>query len=125
MEGENRLPTGDKIFVLFNEEGKIFLCNNINVYKLFIYAVLNFDKIKDTVFVRSRRNGDKYRIRGMTKSIKKLFSEKKLPTFARSTHPVICDSEGIIWIPDFPVRDGLSANEKAENKLYLFYVKEN
>jgi len=125
MEGENRLPTGDKIFVLFNEEGKNFLCNNINVYKLFIYAVLNFDKIKDTVFVRSRRNGDKYRIRGMTKSIKKLFSEKKMPITTRSTHPVICDSEGIIWIPDFPVRDGLSADEKAINKLYLFYVKEN
>lgn len=126
MEGQNTLPSGEKIFVLFNEEGKNFLCKYINVYKLFIYAELNFDKIKNTVFVRTRKSGDKYRINNMTKSVKKLFSEKKIPLQNRGCHPIICDSEGIIWIPEFPVRDGFTPDtNEAKNKLYLFYIKEN
>ena len=66
-----------------------------------------FDKIKGALKVRYRRAGDTYSIGGMTKKVKKLFSDKKLTSRERSALPVLYDDEGIVWIPGFPPRDGM------------------
>ena len=52
------------------------------------------------IAVRSRREGDSVKLTGQTgtKTLKKLFIEKRIPVRKRSQIPVICDDEGVLGI---------------------------
>lgn len=56
--------------------------------------------ICDNITVRPRRTGDKVKLagRGCTKTLKKLFIEKKIPDYSRDRLPVIADGEGVIAV---------------------------
>ena len=82
-----------------------------NIYKLSISVSLNFDKIKGSLKVRVREPGDAYRFGGMTHRVKTLFSDRKLPLRERALLPVLEDKDGIVWIPGFPPRDGMRADQ--------------
>ncbi len=51
-----------------------------------------------TVFVRCRQSGDAIRLSGGTKSLKKLFIDRKIPAARRNLIPVVCDDAGIIGV---------------------------
>ena len=51
-----------------------------------------------TLTVRSRQSGDRIRLSGGTKSLKKLFIDRKIPAPERDRIPVLCDEEGILGI---------------------------
>ena len=74
---------------------------------------------------RNKADGDRYVFGGMTRNVKKLFCEKKLPLDYRATVPVIESESGIVWIPGFPVSDCVSS-EKNENsaQFAIYYMKE-
>ena len=55
------------------------------------------------IFVRSRRSGDRIRLPGGTKSIKKLFIDRKIPAARRDCVPILCDDAGILGIPGISV----------------------
>ena len=55
------------------------------------------------VYIRTRRSGDTIRLSGGTKSIKKLFIDRKIPAAQRSSVPIVCDDAGIIGIPGIGV----------------------
>jgi len=78
-----------------------------NIYKLSTYQAINFDKIKSEVFVRQRRNGDRYTTRGMTRSVKRWLCDSHFPRWERDRLPLLCDGNGIVWIPGMGLRDGL------------------
>ena len=64
------------------------------------------------VFIRSRQSGDAIRLPGGTKSIKKLFIDRKIPAARRDQIPILCDDAGILGIP------GISVNlDRAATKL--------
>ncbi len=48
--------------------------------------------------VRSRQSGDAIRLEGGTKSLKKLFIDRKIPASQRSRIPVVCDDTGILGV---------------------------
>ena len=50
------------------------------------------------ITVRSRQAGDSIRLSGGTKSLKKLFIDRKIPAAQRSRIPVLCDEEGILAV---------------------------
>lgn len=50
------------------------------------------------LFVRSRQSGDKIRLSGGTKDIKKLYIDRKIPADRRPFVPVIADDEGVLAI---------------------------
>ena len=50
------------------------------------------------VYIRSRQSGDSIRLSGGTKSLKKLFIDRKIPQSQRSQIPVVCDDAGIIGV---------------------------
>ena len=50
------------------------------------------------ITVRSRQAGDSIRLSGGTKSLKKLFIDRKIPAARRSRIPVLCDEEGILAV---------------------------
>ena len=98
--------------------------NNIdeNIYKLSTQAVLSFDKIKGTLKIKKREGGELYRFGGMNRKVKKLLGDKKLTSDEKSRIPIISDDEGIVWIPSFPPRDGLSALHKNSGDILVITV---
>lgn len=88
-----------------------------------LYTYLDADRIKGTLHIRSRQDGDKYRYCGMTHSLKKLFNSRKIPVEKRAAVPLLCDEESIIWIPGFPPSDKVKAEKNDKNILYIGYNK--
>ena len=50
------------------------------------------------VCIRSRQSGDTIRLPGGTKSVKKLFIDRKIPAARRDSIPILCDDLGILAI---------------------------
>jgi len=50
------------------------------------------------ICLRSRHSGDEIRLSGGTKSLKKLFIDRKIPAAKRLSVPVVCDDRGILGV---------------------------
>ena len=50
------------------------------------------------LMLRSRQSGDEMRLSGGTKSLKKLFIDRKIPAFLRQRMPVVVDETGIVGV---------------------------
>lgn len=50
------------------------------------------------IFIRPRQTGDKIRLSGGSKSLKKLFIDRKIPAAVRGQIPVVCDETGILGV---------------------------
>ena len=50
------------------------------------------------IVIRSRQSGDEIRLPGGTKTLKKLFIDRKIPASLRNTIPVVCDEQGILGV---------------------------
>ncbi len=77
-----------------------------NVYNFSMKAAVNSAIIIGKLTARCRRDGDKYRFGGLTRRVKRLFCDKKIPEAIRNRIPIVCDEYGILYIPGFRVRDG-------------------
>lgn len=99
-----------------SQTAREYICGN-TVTKTRIAA----DKIKGGLYIRNRRDGDKYRYGGMTHSLKKLFNSRKIPVEERSHIPLVCDEEGIVWIPGFAPADRVKTDNKENNTVYIVY----
>ncbi len=88
-----------------------------NIYKLSILMQVNSDKINRVLIARSRRDGDSYVFGGMTRKLKKLYNDRGISIERRMKTPVICDGEGIVWVPGFPAADRV----KDDCKITLIY----
>lgn len=64
-----------------------------------------------TITLRSRQSGDSIRLSGGTKSLKKLFIDRKIPASERNRIPVICDELGILGIDSIGVNLDRAAAE--------------
>ena len=56
------------------------------------------EKERITFRIRARRSGDSIRLSGGTKSLKKLFIDRKIPAAERSRIPVLADDRGILGV---------------------------
>ena len=50
------------------------------------------------ITLRSRQAGDRIRLQGGSKTLKKLFIDRKIPASARDRIPVVCDEQGILGV---------------------------
>ena len=78
---------------------------------------------RGTVTVRSRQAGDVIRLPGGTKSVKKLFIDRKIPAAHRSSIPVICDETGILGIASIGVNQDRKAAELPAFTLRIEKIK--
>ncbi len=69
------------------------------------------------LYIRSRQSGDTIRLSGGTKSIKKLFIDRKIPAARRESIPILCDDAGIIGIPGISVNLDRAAKELPATKI--------
>ncbi len=98
--GNNPLPGNRTLHVSDSE---------INIYNSLTSANIPINIIKGDMFARSRRPGDRIKLGNMHKSVKKLMCDKKIPLSDRDTYPIVCDGDGILYIPGIGVRDGSAA----------------
>lgn len=64
--------------------------------------VLQWDRFtvyaQGNVVVRSRKTGDTIRLNGGTKTLKKLFADRKIPAWQREQIPVVADDAGVLAV---------------------------
>lgn len=63
------------------------------------------------VYIRSRQSGDTIQLPGGTRSLKKLFIDRKIPASQRDQIPILCDDAGILGIPGISVNLDRAAKE--------------
>ena len=71
-----------------------------NLNKDMLDNLIDCDKISNTLILRSRKDGDKFTFskRRVTKTVKKLFNEDKIPPEVRNKR-IILDSDGeVVWL---------------------------
>ena len=71
---------------MFNSEAKEILCTTD------AFTVCP----KGSITIRSRQSGDSLRLKGGTKTLKKIFIDRKIPAAQREQIPVLCDEAGIL-----------------------------
>ena len=104
LMGENPLP-GDFTLTLLREGDTLFARCSSFLNKIDITAAISTAIIRGELYARPRREGDAYFFRGHTHSLKKLYNEKRIPLELRTVLPLLCDDDGILWMPFFPVRE--------------------
>ncbi len=126
------LSVGDAVFfgpflVKVSKEQADIVSPGQNIYNLAIYGTLDFDKINNSLYIRARRAGDVYFTGGMHKKLKKLFGALKIPAHLRDAYPLLCDGEGIVWVPGLRPRDGCAGAPAAGGSVYIgvWYAGEN
>lgn len=88
-----------------------------NVNNLFLKDTIDCDKISGGLVVRTKEQGDEIRLanRGVTKTLKKIFTEQKIPIVERKNLPVAVDDMGLIWVYGVGVADRVKVDNNTEN----------
>ncbi len=74
--------------------------NAVNLPDKYMFSIsLDKEKIKGRLQVRKRKTGDSFVVRNINRNIKKCFINSKVPASARDAVPIICDDEGIVYVP--------------------------
>lgn len=96
-----------------------------NINNLFLKNALDYDKIIGKIIIRSRKSGDLFKQegRGVTKSLKKLFNEAKIPKEKRMSIPLLVDEQGIIWIEGFGVAERVKVDPNTKQVLVVRFGK--
>ena len=79
---------------------------SLNVYKFSIHTCISSAIISNGLYIRSRTDGDKYKYFGITHKLKKVYNDRNVSPMLRDFIPVVCDEQGIVWVPGLSVRDG-------------------
>ena len=107
--GVNKIPGYNTVIIVSDDKA---FKNYTNIYKISIQQQIPSDIINDGLSVRSKEDGDSYTYGGMTRKLKKLFNDRKIPPTLRQHVPVVFDNSGILWVPGFGLRDGARSGEK-------------
>ena len=93
------------------------LKNRSKINNLLFNNFINYDTIISTGgIVRNRRPGDSYRPagRGVTKTLKKLLNEAKIPVMERDRLALIECGDEIVWAEGFGVSQEACVSEKSK-----------
>mgnify|MGYP003510491765 CR=1 FL=1 len=93
---------------------------------MFLKSAIDCDKIVGNIEIRTRKEGDEITLvgRGITKSLKKLFNEEKIPLELRNIIPVISDGAGVIWVYGIGVNSRVAVSSKTKNIYIVNTIKE-
>lgn len=93
IPGDTLLPNGGKIRAYYIE-GNDDVSNNT--------FIINPEEVRLPLTVRTRKNGDRIRIKGLngSRKVKDIFIDEKIPLTERASWPIVEDgNRDIIWIP--------------------------
>lgn len=113
--GEAELPVGNKRI-------KVTVKKDLQkLNKELLDNLIDCDKICNTAVLRSRREGDRFNLRkrNVTKSLKKLFNEEKIPPEKRNSLAVLSDGENVVWVESFGVSGRYAVNKNTKNAVEI------
>ena len=92
-----------------------------NIQKYLSDNLIDYDKIGDSLKLRSRHEGDSFTFakRKITKSLKKLFIEEKIPPEMRNRTAVLESGGEVIFVEGFGVNKKFKADDASENILKI------
>ncbi len=94
------------------------------IYNLSTHKALNFDTINGMLFLRNRRDGDRIVFSNMSKSVRRLMSEKRVPEELRDAIPCLTDGNEILYVPT--VADAWRCSMKnKKSKPYILSIELN
>lgn len=75
------------------------------------------DKIKGSLWIRNRKDGDRFQPLGMkgTKKLKDYFIDKKVPRSQRDAIPLVVDENSIIWVAGYQLNENYKITSKTRN----------
>ena len=101
--------------------------NQRKINNLLLKKALDYDKMGNSLVLRSKSAGDKASLcgRGCTKSLKKLFCEMKIPQRLRNRLAVLSnDKQDVLWVEDFGACECVRVDENTKKVLLIEYVKQ-
>ena len=119
--------TGQSMIVINNKKFKLSVLNIDEFYKcrknnkfLFNYC-LDYDTITMSEIFRFRKSGDSFKLpkRNITKSLKRLFSELKIPRDERDKILVLADGSEILWIEGIGAAECCAVKTGSERVLVI------
>ena len=115
-------------FCLANNQGRlqvsVFKREEIGEIEEKIYTkFLDYDKIKDTLYLRNRINGDYFKINreGNTKKIKSYFIDEKIPLKERDKILLIAQGNHVLWIIGHRISEEFKVTETTQNIIKFEY----
>ena len=114
-KGENKI-SGSNLTVYVGEFDK----TSSFVYNFSIQAKLSSDIIDDGLTLRFKADGDSYKYSGITHKLKKVFNDRNIPPIERDLIPILCDSNGIVFVPGLSERDGAKSDISSNNVTITF-----
>ena len=117
--GENLFQSHGIGITLKKEKDDAYYRQLKHTYGQVYYADLSASYAGGSLYLRERKDGDSYRYGGMTHKVKKLFSDRKLSLAERKKRLLLCDRQGILWIPGFSPRE--RCDEKKNNTIYAYF----
>ncbi len=120
VRGRNDIPDSPyTVFLETSEERDIRVSDGQQkINKKTKIIQINGSIITNGLYLRPKLDGDKFRCRGITRSVKKFFIDTKLDRALRDTFPILCDSEGIVWVAGIGLADRVAEVKDGE----LFYL---
>lgn len=89
-------------------------------------CAMDYDKISAGANFRNRKAGDEFcqSGRGITKSVKKLFNELKIPQKNRDAVIILADKNKVLWINEVGISESVKVTENTENVAIIYSEKE-
>ena len=119
VPGKTILPTKDEIIFTVWTHYK-----RVSTYEPNC-AILDLSKIKLPLFIRTRKTGDRIKLKGMqgSKKVKSIFIDSKIPIKKREHWPIIVDGEdNLLWIPHLK-RSSFEASEETSGPVLVITIK--
>lgn len=116
--GEYSSPYKNYHFQLVNEKNvEIFKKNHKKLWN----NLLDYDKIKGIVLLHSRKYGMSIKLhnRNCTKTIKKIYIEKKFTSKQKRENLLISDNDGLIYVEGFGCAKRVAIDDKTHNFLLI------
>ncbi len=77
---------------------KSYLTSDLNIKSSNGKMIFDSRILEEKLIIRSRKNGDKIRLKGFNKKIKDIFIDKKIPQMYRSSFPILASNDEIFAI---------------------------
>ncbi len=117
----------DKMYVVPGKgsiEFKIIDYNdNVEISKKIYTKMLDYDKIKDTLYLRTPEDGDYVVIdaKGSTKKLSRVFIDNKIDRGLRSDWPIIACGKEVIWAVALRFSEAYKVDQQTRRILYMNY----
>lgn len=99
--------------------------NNLEFSDNVLIKYFDYDKIKEGLYIRTRKDGDKIKPLGMkgSKKLKDIFINMKVPRENRLTVPIVCFDNEISWVVGYKVSEDFKITKETKNIIKITFSR--